>query len=417
MNFCHFLFAAVVGLVMVMPITASAQSEGVTFKPYLKIYPEFKVEDVGQPSRTGGVVGNMGTLRNDSVVLSKDVQSRPNTSAWEWSNSYVGLRGEHASANATLGFDLQYEINFQGTDSQFDNFKNSLRTRDAYLFYENDGYGRFQLGKFDSLYKDWGDRYPMLGMTSGNFIANSRILSQAGWRGGGSTSFNNRRNYSLLYVTPSLGSVKFGVMHSYDAGVLDPGGLGTKLNAMGVRWDDQSHYAAFMVEQHIDWLPMSAGSVAAPGLIRNNASDTSSNDIAYRLALGWSPKNFRVGFDLAQLNYRENASTSELGRFRNYQNESAQLTIQYIGIDKFRLAVNAVYANAGRCEFSGNFECSTQNMGGSQASAGVLYSHSDLVSFFGLLTKLNNNPGSRYGSVPQGADSLIFALGIKIEQR
>lgn len=414
------LYGVCIGLVLgwVIPLIAIAQVEESTIKPYFKIYPEFKVEDLGRPSRAGDVVGHLGTQRNDTVVLSRDVAERAGVSEWSWSNSYVGLRGDHRTGAHRFGFDVQYEVDFQGEESALDNLRDNLLTRDAYLFYDNEAFGRVQVGKFDSIYKDWGDRYPMLGLTSGNFIANSRVLSQAGWRGAGSTSFNNRRNYSVLYVSPSLGPVKLGVMHSYDGGANDPGGPGTKLSAAGIRWEGKEHYAAFMVEQHTDWLPMSAGvSLPAAKSIRNVASQTSSKDVGYRLALGWSPKDFRVGFDLAQLNYRESGVVTEVGRFSKYQNETAQLTIQYLGIEKWRLAFNATYANAGRCELTGGIPCSTENLGGHQLSAGFLYSHNRLFSVFGLVTKLNNNPASRYGSVPQGTDAWIYALGVKLEHR
>lgn len=386
-------------------------------KPYLKIYPEFKVESLGKPSQPGDVVGNLGTHRNDTVVLTNSIARRTGSVGWVWSNSYVGMLVEHPLGGHRVGVDLQYEVDFQGEASPFENLRGNLQTRDAYLFYDNERWGRLQLGKFDSIYKDWGDRYPMLGLTSGNFIANSRLLSQAGWRGGGSTSFNNRRGHSLLYVTPSMGSIKIGAMHSYDAGTNDPGGPGTKLGALGLRWDGEKIYMALLVEKHMDWLPMSAGSSPAPSSVRNSAAMTTSRDIGYRLALGWNPNNFKVSLDLARLGYRERGLVSEVGRFKKYQNETFQVTVQYLGIENIRLALNAAFANAGRCELTGGVSCSTQGLGGSQVSAGLIYSYSPQLSVFSLMTKVNNKPGSRYGGGPQGAEALIYAAGIKIEHR
>lgn len=396
---------------------SSAFAEESAITPYLKIYPEFKVESFDRPSRMGSVVGTLGAQRNDSVVLNQDVAQRPGTSEWVWSNSYVGLRGDHRSRGHQFGFDLQYEIDFQGSASHLENMKNNLQTRDAYLFYERREWGRLQMGKFDSIYKDWGDRYPMLGLTSGNFIANSRVLSQAGWRGGGSTSFNNRRSHSLLYVTPSVGSVKMGIMYSHDAGVNDPGGPGTKLSALGVRWDGHELYAALLVENHMDWLPMSAGSNPGATSIRNHGTQTTSRDVGHRLALGWTPKDFRIGLDFSRLSYHERGRAGEIGRFKMHENETVQLTVQYLGIEKLRLALNATYANAGRCELTGGVPCFTEGLGGRQVSAGLLYSHSRLFSVFVLVTRLSNNPGARYGATPQGADALIYAAGVKLEQR
>ena len=386
-------------------------------QPYLKIYPEWKIERPRSPSQAGQEVGTMGSLRNDRTVLVTSITPREDKSETAWSNSYVGIRGGHAILGARIGFDLQYEIDAQGDQGWEKDLADNFRSRDAYLYAESTRLGRIQVGKFDSIYKDWGDRYSMLGVSSGNFVSSSRLLSRAGWRGSGNTSFHIRRNYSLQYTSPRAYGVDAGIFHSFNESERGPGGEDTKVSALGIRWQDDRWYVALLTERHIDWLPMSRDASPIAESIRNPHDSSSSRDQAYRLAIGWSKSPIRIGLDIAQLRYSERSSVDLPGKFREYQNETAQITVEYRGHPSLRLSANHTVANAGRCRLSQAVPCSTNNLGGSQTSVGAAYAVNSFLSFFALASRVANQPAASYGSLPQGASASIFALGIKVEMR
>lgn len=382
---------------------------------YGKIYPQWQVDRFSGGAVAGTDVGHMGTLKNNQTLLSSSVQTKENSSDWNWSNSYVGLKSEHSHQQFRFGFDYQLLIDTVGDEPVFTNIKNNLDTRDAFVYVDSPELGRLAFGKIDSIYKDWGDRYPMLGVSSGNFVSTSRILSRAAWRSKGSTSFHNRRNNTLLYNTPVINHFQAGASYSFNEGPNGPGGPGTQLAAFAIRWVSDPWYVALAREIRFDWLPMSLG-VTSPGAdsIMNETSQASSRDQATRISMGYEQARWRLAVDIARLEYRESTQAPTLGKFESYENLTGQVSVEYRWTEQWRFAMNYVHGSSGQCQLTGGMSCSTQGLGGYQVSGGILYRHDKNLSLFALVADVHNRPASRYGSASQGSDLMSVATGLMV---
>lgn len=388
---------------------AHAQSTQKLFNFYGDLYPEWAFLGFGTASSNGSEVGNMGTLRNDRVKLTSEPKQKPNTSGDKWSNSYIGVRGEARVGDFTVGYNFQGQVDFEGK------FRDNFRTRDGYLFAAHPMLGRVQIGQMDSHYKQLGDRVRLFNITSGNYFGSSRMLSGVGWRGQGETTFHNRVDHSLTWVSPSWRGVDLGLSHSLDATDGAPGHDAT-LSAAGLRWQQGPWYAALATEIHRDWLPLSFGSadtVPAATSILNAPATTRSRDQAVRLSGAWSEAAWRVSADVARLRYTEDDGSNLVGKFRRYDNTTWAVAAEYQPVEKWTLGFNHARGSAGECVLSGGVGCSTAGFGAFQTTFGVLRRFTQETSVFVVGQHVRNGIGTRYASAPTGAPVDIFAIGIK----
>lgn len=396
------------------PCVASEQAPLAHF--YANLYPEWKALRYANPSPKGALVGTMGTQRNDSTVLSADVAGRDPVDEPEWSNSYIGLRGSLRAAGLNWGYDLQGTIDLN--DSALDN----LRFRDAFVYVESGQWGRIAVGRMDSQYKEVGDALRMLGVSSGNFVSTSGVLSGVGWRARGATSFNNRTSRMLSWVSPELRGFTAGLSHAVDP-VPTLAGTRSRLSAASLQWREGPWHAAVALETHRDWLPLS---LAAPGTtpvatsIVNSASTTRSHDKGLRFTLAWKARPLSLAADVSRLSYNESDSVGVGGKFRHYANLTWQVSAEYqlshlLGAagNGWRVAGNHARGSAGSCSLSGGVACSTQGLGGHQTSWGAMYAFNPQWSVFALASRFENNAGARYGSAPQGGTTSAKAVGLR----
>ena len=92
----------------------------------------------------------------------------------------------------------------------------TFATRDSFVGLSG-GFGSVKLGNMDTVYKNVGDKLSFLGVSSGNFVSNSNLLSKLGFGTSSSGSFHLRRNNSVVYEAPSLGGLGFAIGYSPDA--------------------------------------------------------------------------------------------------------------------------------------------------------------------------------------------------------
>lgn len=393
------------------PAHAHAQDAATPVDFYGRLYPEWLMQRFGTPSGIGTDVGNMGTLRNDRTVLSRDASPKDDVDDHEWSNSYVAVRGQATGGNLQFGYDLQALIDLQGK------VRDNLRTRNAFAYVGTPALGRIAVGRMDSIYKAYGDRVRMLGVSSGNFVATSRMLSGVGWRGRGETTFHNRRSNMLTWQSPRWGGVEFGLSHAFDAARAARGNKAT-LSAAGVRWRSGPWYAALATEVHRDWLPVSLGDLdaaPAPESILNRPASASSRDQAWRVSFAWADAAWRVAADWASLRYSETDAADLPGKFRRYRNSTWQISAEYRWNAVLRLSANHARGTAGSCALSADITCSTRGLGGHQTSVGALYKLNDVASVFALAARFHNGGAAYYGSAPQGGSVSSYALGVKVE--
>lgn len=406
----HLLAAAACSAALPAP-AAAGEAEPRPLAFYGKIYPEWLVQRYGSPSAQGAEVGNMGTLRNDATTLAKAASAKADTSDHEWANSYVGVRGDFPGERFSFGYDLQALIDLQG------NLIDNLRTRDAFVYAETPVLGRLAVGRMDSIYKEYGDRVRMFGISSGNVVSTGKLLSGVGWRGKGGTSFHNRNSNMVGWYGPSWGGVRLAASHSFDAAQSVPGRK-ARLSAAALSWHSGPWFAALATELHRDWLPMSLGDLdaaPAPASILNRAASASSRDQAWRLSFAWSEGRWRVGADWSRLRYTETDSVDLPGKFRRYTNATWQLSTEYRWSRDLRLAANHARGSAGQCRLSADAACSTEGLGGHQTSLGVMYRVAPSTSLFALAVHYGNGAAAHYGSAPQGGSVRAYAAGVKLE--
>jgi predicted porin len=380
---------------------------------YGRLYPEWRVDRFFGGSPAGSDVGHMGTLRNDTTVLSRDTVTKNHVSDWEWSNSYVGLRQRWRLASWSVGYKYELYVDTVGEADPWTNLGRNLNKRNAYAYVDHSDYGWIALGQMDSLYKAWGDRYRMLGISAGNFISTARIISSPGWRGSGDTSFHNRRANTLAYVSPRSQGWQVGSSYSFNESDSGPGGAGTQLWAYGVRYSDSHWYWALAEEWHYGWLPISQGVISPSSTsLRHDAGLSDSQDRATRLSMGWRQGGFRIGADVARLRYSETTVIPSAGKFSAYRNWATQVTVQQRINPSLSLAFSYAIASPGQCELTAGVACSTHGLGGYQMNAGAMYHLNRQVGLFALVSEIKNRPASLYGQASQGSDILSYAAGV-----
>lgn len=386
-----------------------------SFTFYGKLYPEWRTDQYSPPSIAGTNVGTMGTLKNDTQILANNATTKENSSDWAWSNSYVALKFSNAFQSTKFGFDYQLIVDTAGDNSAFSNVKNNLDTRDAFVFIEND-YGNLLFGKMDSIYKDWGDKYPMLGISSGNLVSTSRILSNTSWRGNGDRSFHNRRNNMLTYYSPKFHQFQFGGSYSFNEGENGPGGPGTELSAIAGRWSNESWYFSLAHEIHHNWLSLSKNEInPAANSIKNDSRSTNSKDMATRFSVGWKNRKQKIAFDIAKLAYTESSSVMTTGKFLRYENHTAQFSTEYKIHESLAIAYNFSIGSPGQCSLTGGLSCTTTGLGGYQNSLGAMYKPVKNIGIFMIASEIRNRNGSRYASASQGSMITSYATGLKIQ--
>lgn len=396
---------ALIAVLLAWAGTANADDAGAALTPYGLLYPEWLMQRFGAPSSKGTTVGNLGTLRNDSVTLSSDVRRKADLDDHAWSNSYVGLRGERRGTALTVGYDFQLVIDpAQMLDEKLD-------TRDAFVYVDSAA-GRIAVGKMDSIYKEAGDQVRMLGVSSGNVVSTARVLSGSGWRGQGETTFHNRRSNMVTWFSPSRAGVDAGL--SYAIGENGGEGRHSTLAAAALRWTAKPWYLALALEEHRNWLPMSRGATPAATSILNTAATTNSRDRAWRLSFAWTDARWRVGADLARLAYAERDAAERAGKFRGYRNLTWQTSVEYRWNERLRLSANHARASAGECTLSGDVACSTVGLGGNQTSLGALYALNRFAGVFALAVHTRNGAAAVYGSAPRGAQANALAVGVRV---
>jgi predicted porin len=380
---------------------------------YGRLYPEWRVDRYFGGSPAGSDVGHLGTLRNDATLLTADTVTKSDASDWEWANSYVGFRQRWQGAAWSVGFKYELYVDTAGEANAWSNLRHNLDKRNAYVYAEHQEYGWVALGQMDSLYKAWGDRHRMLGISAGNFISTARILSSPGWRGSGDVSFHNRRANTLAYVSPRWQGWQIGSSYSFDESDTGPGGMGTQLWAYGLRYSDKNWYWALAEELHYGWLPISQGSTNPSSTsIRHDGGLSDSQDRATRLSMGWRQGGFRVGADIAKMRYSETSAQPSVGKFAKYSNWATQVTLQQRLTQSLSLAVSYAIASPGQCELTGGIMCSTNGLGGYQLNTGAMYHVNRQVGIFVLVSEIKNRPASRYGQASQGSNILSYATGV-----
>lgn len=394
-----------------------------TLQLYGKLYPQFQYGGSKDATPTGGTVSNLVTTNAASSSCGTATSAGGCTGSTPGSrkainvqNSYVGFRGERDISNRGLKFIWQIE---QAVD--FDTGGATWANRNSFLGVRT-GWGTVKLGNMDTIYKEYGDQFAMFGISSGNFVSASNMLSQIGVGRSTTARFHERKANSIQYETPRFSGLTFGYQYSPDEArdttgtSAGPNFKDASLHSYGVKWDSEKLYLSVHQERHNDFF---GGSNNVSSTIANNTtSGAHSRDTGTRFSAEWRfITNQRITLDVARLRYRESGQAAGT-RFQEYAH-----TNWAIGWDAgfggpWRFATQYIRGGEGTCQLTGGAACSTTGLSSYMVTAGVRYLFDRQTFIYLIGAKLQNGPSARYDNwapadPARGADILQAALGLQ----
>ena len=424
-----FKFKAItVGCIAAMGMASASAVEvaGANLEIYGTLYPQYQTTDQVNPTPTGGNVSNMSSASSTgTAAAAPKVAVRKNQ--LNWVNSYIGFKGSKMFGETKVSFDLQGTLNKNVDSTAGVNTNNALMsdTRDAFIALENKNYGRLALGQMDTIYKEYGDRVRMLGISSSNFVSTSGIVSGVSWKpattgngvtvtnttAAGTSSFNTRIGGQLRYETPVWNGVQAGFSYRPDANATAT--QNQTLTGWAVRWTDGKYYAALANEVHNDFRVFS-GTNTAVGATSLFSLAPRSKDTATRLSVGYTEGALQLAADVSNLNYTEAGDAGP--KFARYATSAWQVSADYALSAQWNIAANYAVGAAGTCYLVNAAACSTDGLGGSLVSLGGKYNYDKNISIYGIYGSNKNNSGSYFGSPTNpGASVTNLAVGVLIK--
>jgi predicted porin len=407
-----------------------------TLQVYGKLYPQFGYGSSKDATTTGTSVSTLvsptavnngcGTASSAGACTGTTPGSRRSVDV---QNSYIGFRGERDIPTYGLKFIWQIE-----TATEFDTGTGQWSSRNSFVGART-AWGTVKLGNMDTIYKEYGDTMQMFGISSGNFVSASNMLSQIGVGRSTAARFHERKNNSIQYETPTFSGFTFGYQYSPDEArdtqdtvpsggcTTGPGagncGRDAALHSYGVKWDSEKFYASVHQEVHQDFF---GGSNNVSSTLSNAATNGAhSQDIGTRFSAEWRfMADQRFVLDIARLKYRETGQvpgvSAATARFESYAH-----TNWAIGWDggfggPWRFATQYIRGGEGECTLTFG-SCSTTGLRSYMVTAGVRYRFDRQTFVYLIGAKLNNGPSARYDNwadadPARGADILQTALGV-----
>jgi predicted porin len=396
--------------VMGAPIAALAQNVQV----YGKLYPQ-----VGMMKTSGASsAADVSSAIDAGEVVVGDLKRRVNLDA---SNSRIGFRG---SEDLGGGLKAIFQIESTVPVDAFDPAR-GFATRDSFVGLSG-GFGTIKLGTMDTVYKQLGDPIGILGISSGNFVADSAVLSQGPFD---NINFHVRERNSFIYESPSLGGVTALVGYSIPNNQerVRPGdNLKRSVQSFGVKYEQGPLYVAAAHEIRKDLFAFSGSTEVAGGAFGNTSLNADgdpvvlagvrSKDTATRGAVMWEfPSNTKVSLDVAQLQLKETGGPD--GGFSSAKNRRWAVTAEQ-GLGNVKVAASYAKSDDGKCTLTGGGDCNADGFGGSQLNVGAMLSLSKRTGIFAIYSRLTNDTSAAHNNtaaidnVSPGADITQAAVGV-----
>jgi predicted porin len=384
-----------------------------TVQFYGKLYPQVIYAKSSSPTQPGESVS---TLAATSGVLggTPPILTAGSRIAVDSQNSYLGFRGERKFGNTGLKGIWQIEQSIELDGAVAGVFSN----RNTFLGLSG-GFGTVKLGNMDTIYKEYGQVEEIFGLTSGNFISPSNVLSQIGIGNSGASRFHERAKNSIQYQTPEFQGFQAGLQYSPDetkndvvANALNP--LNKELWSMGVKWESGPLYLSAQYERHKDFFGGSNNIAAS--LLQNTGPDAHSKDTAMRFSAAYRFGNHRIAGDIARLKYEESGQAAGQNKFVSYEHTNWAISFESSWGGPWRTAVEYVVGGEGTCKLTIG-DCSTTGLKGTLLGGGVAYDLDKQTFLYVLAAQLKNDPSAIYSnwaaSKPaRGADITQIALGM-----
>src|SRR6185503_4075262 len=325
-----------------------------TVQVYGKLYPQFGVAK-GQGSTQPGT--GVSTLVSANGVLGgAAVQDHGQRNAIDAQNTYLGFRGERGLGGSLKGiWQIEQSV-------ELDTGTGTFSSRNSFAGLSHGALGTVKLGKMDTIYKEYGDTFGMFGISSGNFVSASNVLSQIGIGSSNVARFHERWNNTIQYQTAEFAGFQAGVQYMPDEARGDPGrAINVNGWSYGVKWDSQMFYASIHQEIHND--AFGASTNIADATIANSTSaagPTHSRDMATRASGEVRFANQRIVVDIARLHYTETGQTGA-GKFLEYKKPNWAVGYD-INIGPWGFATQYVRAGSGTCQLTGGVDFSTAGL-------------------------------------------------------
>jgi len=329
-------------------------------------------------------------------------------------NSYLGFRGERKFGNTGLKGNWQIEQSIELDGAVAGVFSN----RNTFLGLTG-GFGTVKLGNMDTIYKEYGQVEEMFGLTSGNFISPSNVLSQIGIGNSGTARFHERAKNSIQYQTPEFQGFQAGLQYSPDETKNDvpSTGLNKELWSMGVKWESGPLYLSAQYERHKDFFGGSNNVSSSVSNIVAGAPTPGahSKDTGMRFSAAYKFGNHRVAGDIARLKYEESGQAAG-NKFVSYEHTNWAISFESSWGGPWRTAIEYVSGGEGTCKLTIG-GCSTTGLKGALIGGGVAYDLDKQTFLYALAAQLKNDPSAIYSnwaaSKPaRGADITQIALGM-----
>ncbi len=403
------LIAAAVAGALGLPTIALADDS--TVEVYGKLYPQFQGVRGTGATPTTQPAGERSTLAiapgGNNVVTHSEVNA---------SSSRLGFRGKEPLGG---GLSAIWQIENQ---IDLDTGGDTFASRNSFVGLRG-GFGAVKLGRMDTVYKDLGGPVSFLGVSAGNFVSESDIMSRLPFTSGSASraaaNFHRRQDNVVQYESPEFGGVQILAQYSPDE---RRSSVRHQYSwSAGVKYEAGPLYLALAHELHNDQF---GGSLSAPTALRNANADgdglaapiggARSEDSATRFSWAYKFGGTRIGGDIARLEYEESGGLT--GRFQEYRKTAWNLSVEQ-KLSAVTLVANIARANDGSCSLFGGVACTTTGLRGRQASIGAGYSFSKRTLAFLLLSKNWNDSSARYdklevGTPDNGVDVAQAAIGI-----
>jgi predicted porin len=399
------LMVAALGAAFALPIAAQAQTN-VTI--YGKLYPDITHVNVSGATPAGSAFSSLSAAPKNVNNISATSMDSP--------NSRLGFKGSE-DLGGGLSAIFQLEIGFSSDTGVLSN-ENTPFSRNTFVGLSG-AYGTVKLGNMDTVYKELGDQMPFLGLTSGNFMSTSSVLSKPTFTTNSASSFHLRRANSFYYNSPRIAGFTglFDWSPNETAGDASGGVYST-----GVKYEQGPIYAALAYELHKDLYGGSFGTfggvgsatgtatapVAAPGLKSKDQAVRAT--FQYTFSDGW-----KAEVDVANLRYTESGQTA-VGKFDSYKHNTWAIGVQK-EIGALTLVGSTGMEGAGTCSLTGGVGCNTGGLNARMLNLGVGYALSKRTLLFAVYTRMSNDSSAvttswLNGKAANGQDQDIVAAGI-----
>jgi len=382
---------------MGVPVAAFAQNVQI----YGKVYPQF----ASMKSSGASSAADLNTVVDPGAV-DGNFKRRNSVDA---NNSRIGFRGSE-----DLGGGLKAIFQIENKTS-IDTGGNRWASRDSFVGLSG-GFGTVKLGFMDTVYKSLGDPIGILGISSGNFVSDSAVLSQGPLSG---IDFHRREPNSVVYESPSFGGVT--LLAEYAVPVAEEAkAVGSTLKAStqsyGIKYEVGPLYLAAAHEIRKDQFAFSSSDNVV-GAFTNTGASAHSKDTATRAAAMYEfPTHTKVSLDVAQIKLHE-TGTGAAGTFSDAKNKRWAVTAEQ-GFGNIKVAASYAKSDKGNCTLNGGVNCSTDGFDGSQFNVGAMLSLSKRTGVFAIYSRLTNGTSAMFNNtanndnVSPGSDVTQAAVGV-----